>query len=392
MTGSGVIAADSRRRVQHALLALCLLVVTHGSLYPWLFATPASWEVALRQMFVERLWWTGRGDAVVNILLFLPVGLFGWLAADRADDEWWPRARRVLLPALTWAFTLQIVQLWIPERTAAVADALWNGVGTVLGMPLARIVRPGVDRLAVLPLGRHRIAWVLGVSWVVTQGWPWMPSHNLRHAFVALLPLWRWPAWDAKVVCEAALGFAAVLVFARNMRRRWLFACGLLCFAVVAKLLMRHLQLSHSHLAGWLLGLAFGAATWRLNARAGAMAVAALVMAWMAVDGLRPFEWRDPAAPFHWIPLWGSLQAARVAHTQILVQSLFWTGAAFAAARTLELPSTRTVAVLTLMVLAIEIAQCWIPGQQADITPALFPLFWGWFWRRRWPSPSSLHL
>jgi hypothetical protein len=161
---------------------------------------------------------------------------------------------------------------------------------------------------------------------------------------------------------------------------------------VVAKLLMRHLQLGHSHLAGWLLGLALGATTWRLNARVGAMAVAMLVMAWIAVDGLRPFEWRGPAAAFHWLPLWGSLQAARVAHTQILVQSLFWTGAAFAAARTLGFPSARTVAVLTLMVLAIEIAQCWIPGQQADITPALFPLCWWWFWRRWSPSPSSLHL
>lgn len=391
-TGSAADTVDSQRRMRRMLLALCVVGVTHGSLYPWLFAAPASWDTALQQMFVERLWWTGRGDAAVNILLFLPVGLFGCLAFDEAEPAWRARVQRVVLPALAWAFVLQGLQLWIPERTAAVSDALWNGVGTVLGMPLARVVRPAVDRLAALPFGRHRVACVLGLLWVVTQGWPWMPSHSLRHTLVALQPLWRWPAWEVRLVCEAALGFAAALFFARGMRRRWLFACGLLVCALAAKLLMRHLQLGPSHVAGWLLGLALGMAAWRLNARFGAGVVAVLVMAWMVLDGLRPFEWREPAAAFHWIPLWGSLQAARVAHTQVLVQALFWSGSLIGATRMLGPPLSRTVAVLTLTLLAIEIAQCWIPGQRPDITPALFPLFWWWLWRRWSASPAVLHM
>jgi VanZ family protein len=392
MTDHAAFDAGSQRRVRQTLLALCVVVVTHGSLYPWLFAAPASWDTALRQMFVERLWWTGRGDAAVNVLLFLPVGLFGWLAVDRAEDRWTARARRVLGPALGWAFVLQGLQLWIPERPPAVSDALWNGVGIVLGMPLARIVRPGVDRLAELRFGRHRIACVLGLLWVVVQGWPWMPSHSLRHALLALQPMWRWPAWEAKVVCEAAISLAAVLVFAQHMRRRWLFACGLVACALVARLQMRHLQLSPSHVAGWLFGLTCGAAAWRAKPRDGAATLVALVTGWLALDGLHPFDWRGPPTPFHWIPLWASLQSARVAHTQVLVQALFWTGTLVAAARLLGLPLTRTVAVLALWMFAIEVTQQWVPGQLADIAPVLFPVFWWWLWGRWLASPSSLHL
>jgi hypothetical protein len=90
--------------------------------------------------------------------------------------------------------------------------------------------------------------------------------------------------------------------------------------------------------------------------------------------------------------LWASLQSARVAHTQVLVQALFWTGTLVAAARLLGLPLTRTVALLALWMFAIEVTQQWVPGQLADITPVLFPVFWWWLWGRWLASPSSLHL
>ena len=82
-------------------------------------------------------------QAVGNVLLLLPVGLFGPLALPWLG-RWW----RVVLVALLISVMIETAQLWIPERSADVDDVLLNVVGALVGYWLLLLVRlrPSTDQ------------------------------------------------------------------------------------------------------------------------------------------------------------------------------------------------------------------------------------------------------
>lgn len=375
------VPAADRAFARKVMFGLCLVLVTHGSLFPWLFSAPASLPQAWHTMTVERLWWTGRGDALVNVLLFLPVGALGWLAGDGSPRSRPGRAVRLLIASVAFAFVLQVLQLWIPERTAALSDVLWNAVGTALGLPLASALRPLVDRLPRTHLLHHRVALTMGTLWLAAQCWPLMPAHSLRHVLAALQPLVRGSAWSASVVAETAASLTIALALARDVRRRVWFACVLVAAAVCGKLLVRQLEITPSHALGWVLGIGAGLALLQRPPGTQALVVGALSLAGFVGQALLPWQWAGDAGEFHWIPLQAPLQAARVAHTLELVWTAFWLGALMLVADMRGWGLARTALWLTALVAAIEIAQRWQPAQTADITPVLIPVVWWLAWR-----------
>jgi hypothetical protein len=71
----------------HRLLVFVVLLIVHGSLYPWHFQAPPrpadpnlfslqSWTALAMNRYVVR-------DTAVNLVLYLPLGLFGFLALSR---------------------------------------------------------------------------------------------------------------------------------------------------------------------------------------------------------------------------------------------------------------------------------------------------------------------
>ena len=81
-------------------------------------------------------------QAVGNLLLLLPVGLFGPIALPWLG-RWW----RVLLAALIISVAIETAQLWIPERSADVDDVMLNVIGALLGYWLLLLIRlrPSAD-------------------------------------------------------------------------------------------------------------------------------------------------------------------------------------------------------------------------------------------------------
>jgi hypothetical protein len=377
--------ADQRaQRVRRVAWLLSLLLVTHGSLFPWLFASPASWPVALRQMFIERLWWTGLGDAVGNVLLFVPVGATSLLLGDGSTRPLWLRRWRVMAGSIGFAFVLQTIQLWLPERTAALSDVLWNTVGTAVGLWAAPALRPWLNRAAASRGLTDPVILTMCVLWLAVQCWPLMPSPNLRHAWVAMRPLVRPWHPNPAVVATIALSLAVTLALARGAARTSRLGALLVLTSAGSLLLMQHQVLTPSHVLGWSLGIVLAQLLVRLSPRSTALAIALCAMAGFALGALLPWAWSATPGDFHWVPLWARLQSARVVNTQELAWAMFWCGAFTLAARRLDWPAGPTALGLTVAVLAVEVLQRWQPARVADITVGLIPAFWWWVWRR-WP-------
>ena len=75
-------------------------------------------------------------QAAGNLLLLLPLGLFGPLALPWLA-RWW----RVLLVALLFSSAIEVAQLFVPDRSADVDDVMLNAIGALLGYWLLVVVR-----------------------------------------------------------------------------------------------------------------------------------------------------------------------------------------------------------------------------------------------------------
>lgn len=125
-------------RLAFALLGYMTLVVLLLTLNPFYLAFPQHIRFAMQ---------TTTGDAVSNIILFLPIGFF-YRLTTRQRGAW-------LLGAAISA-SIEVTQLFIPARTPSVMDFMNNTLGAALGAFIFTLLS---SRFALTPniAGRLRL-------------------------------------------------------------------------------------------------------------------------------------------------------------------------------------------------------------------------------------------
>jgi VanZ family protein len=378
---AGALRAPVRQRSGSAVRAhratvwlawIVALLVTHGSLYPWRFEVPPSLAVAWQHMVHQPSMWTSFGDVVGNVALFVPVGALGWAMVHRWIG--WRRTLIVLVLGATFAFVLQVAQLYVPQRDAALSDVVWNALGLLAGMALVA----GGSRIHAPWLGREslRAPLTMVLLWLTLQWWPMVPRLDWQQIKNALKPLLLTPRWSIASAIEAALGLVVVGLMVRGLRSRGLLVLGLVAVAALGKLLMVHQALTLSRVVGWSVGLLGVWLLWRLPPRAAALSVALGAWGWFTIDELRPFELASALGEFHWLPFAALLEGSLVANTAALAWQLFWLGAVMVPAAAQGLRAAPLAVGLSVWALLLELLQMLLPGRIADSTPLLLPWVW----------------
>ena len=372
--GAGDAHAQRVRRATRWLALVCALLVTHGSLYPWHFAQPASFADGWSHMMNQTSWWTGLGDVVGNVVLFLPVGVLGWALAREWRTPPALNATIVVVLGVGFAFVLQVAQIYVPSRDAAWSDVVWNTIGLLLGLCIAAPVLR-------LPLGGlHAMHWRVPVTfmllWLLLQWWPFVPRLDWQHIKDALKPLLLHPRWRTNTALDAGFSLMVLGALVRPLRRRSGVMWGLPVLAAFGTLMLEHQFLSVSRVAGWCAGAIAVLWMWRLPARTHGWLGAGLALLWYTVDELKPFELSDSVSPFHWMPFEAMLEGSLSANTLALAWQLFWLGAVIVLAHERGARAGPLALALSLWTLLLEALQMLLPGRIADVTPALLPWFW----------------
>jgi VanZ family protein len=115
-----------------------VLLATYVSIYPFNFQFRSVSAETLRAFVESWRHMTSRGDILGNVVLFVPFGILGMLAAKPGKQN----LRRLLYVCLlgtVFAFVLQVAQLYLPSRDQALQDVFWNLLGTVGGATLGMI-------------------------------------------------------------------------------------------------------------------------------------------------------------------------------------------------------------------------------------------------------------
>ncbi|MGQ9611416.1 VanZ family protein [Chloroflexus sp.] len=168
------------RRYGVALLLPTILIIGMLTLYP--FAFTRLWPT--NPTFVLMTGLSHAFDMVLNIVLFIPLGIaLRWFLAGCGVPLPWQRVGVIVLSA-SGALGIEVAQLTIPGRTAALLDVVANTSGAAFGAWwLAQPMLPLVERLGFwINRGvRMMPAWVVLVGLVFwLAGGIWMVAHWQR--------------------------------------------------------------------------------------------------------------------------------------------------------------------------------------------------------------------
>jgi len=318
-------------------------------------------------------------DTVINIALYAPIGVFAHavLAARK----------RVILSfigpvvfGLLLSFSIEVAQVFTPSRSASALDVAANTLGAALGALMAASARAAVDLNALYRRSVRRAdygAAALLVCWLAFMFFPFVPilsSIAIRAKFGVLMD----PAGFSLItfVSAAATWFVAgrlVSCVRLPGPGMWLGVVALIGVPLQAIILMRQPMLAE--LAGAAAGVAlFIVLSNRLRSRA---VDAYVMMSLLLFRGVAPFQLADANNQFSWVPFAGVLGYDWQYGFIVLLEKLFYYGAAIWALRGAGASLLKATLITTGTLAGIEAAQVHLRGRTPEITDVLLGIVVG---------------
>mgnify|MGYP001056581731 CR=1 FL=1 len=360
------------------ILAIILLLIAYGSLYPGNFSAPPAGSV--HRFLTDFHWFTSPGDVLGNIALFFPLGMAGVIFSRSGTSG---RNKFIVLFFLSfvYAFALQFAQIWLPSRSAALTDVVWNVVGTISGMWAAHLVAAhfrknkgkaaSFDYSSLFPLS------ILAL-WLLSHLIPLVPSLDWQKFKDALKPLFLDFSFSfPELLMQAAGMFAVASAILALNRPPALRLTGMLALTLLGKIVIVNLALNASTVTGLLAGYAGCLMVLRLG-RARIIietAFLALLIAWTIV-GITPFS-PGTGGSFNGIPFATMLQGSMETAARGLAQSLFIYTSLLWLAQKQGIDHRKAVAGIVIWSLLIELMQMSLLGRTADITEPVLVLLAG---------------
>jgi hypothetical protein len=306
-------------------------------------------------------------DVAVNIAIYIPLGVSGYLAFRRFSS----RGMAVLAPVgigTLLSASMEMVQLFTPTRQCSSIDLVDNIAGSIIGV-MAGIVFVRMIDLPVWEV-RDRGAIALLGCWVCYLLFPMFPLLWLGALRTKLSVFLHAPFADPiPILLNAALWFAVgrlLMAAGAWPRALWLSGFLLLLPAQIG-------IVSRNPMPAEWQGAAIGVAAYWLagqSKRVDAVAGVALLAA-IAMRGLTPFHFAGPPQPFLLVPFVGMLEGQWQNAVVILLSKIFQYGACIWLLQRGGFGLLRSTVAVTLVLAAIEGLQTRIPGHVAEVTDPL---------------------
>jgi len=366
-----------RDRYLSRILIAVVFFIVYGSLYPWHFAwhdLPASPLWILLHSWDARLSRRDIADFCVNVALYLPLGMAGYLAF-RKHRIAGPVVIGVLLSA-----TVEMLQLFTPNRHCSTFDLLNNSLGSVAGVLCGRVFE-NLARPRLEALGRwrsvDRSALALLFCWAGSMLFPLFPITSLPSLRQQAVLFAQGPWFPFIPFFSGAIVW---LVCGRLFRAAgvrspefWL-ALSLLLVPAQFVIVFRHPAPVDflASITGFLLFFSMG------RSRATEKAWAWGFIALLVLRGLAPFHFTfTRPQEFNWVPFGPFLAMDWQAGIVVLLGKVFYYGTAVWLVRAAGVRWRVAALSVALVLTALELLQIGLPGRTPEITDPLLALMLG---------------
>lgn len=351
------------------LLLFVAGLIVYGSLFPFNFQTTVVGGEALAALWPPQPLSMSRGDVLANTVPFLPLGMIVALIVGQARVGW---GLLLLALAATWmlAISLQLAQILLPVRIAALNDAVWNGVGIAIGGVIgALMAKRGLlsqsqrDTIISAPT-------ILIVTWVGLKLMPLIPTLEMADIRASLLPLVGEPDLALGEIAIHCVGWLIAFYLWRQLdsrprRDQWLFAYVGLVFA--AEIVIADNLLTASEVLGAVFALSLWWGVLR-HSDGPPRALTVALIAILAFRGLAPFTPRSEPAVFLWLPLTGAMVGNVITGMTAVLGKTFLYGGLVWLLHEADNSWRRAAAVSAILLAAIEIAQLLFAGHTPETT------------------------
>lgn len=378
-------AVDAEAAPHRPILAIVVALILYGSLYPWefharnyghnpLWILLHAWPAAA---FSRYLVW----DLVVNVTLYLPLGIFGYLAVSARAS----RMARILAPlglGLALSASIEMLQLFDDSRMCSLSDVASNVAGAAVGIALGALYRVKLQRFLAAQdaasLLRPSGALLLLACWLGYQLFPLFPvwgRTNVMHRLAALRAAGDLSPVDTLVVFAEWLAVACLLESIRKAmpKAKTAILLALLLLLVPLRLIIASRTLAWADLAG----AAAAYAVWLCLPRLWVRRATPVLLAGALILGeLAPFHFQEARA-FNWVPFRGFFRTDWQDGFVVLFRKSFWYGSVLWLWRASGRGLAWTTAVTAAALFLLEWVQIYLPGRTPEITDAVLAVLMG---------------
>ena len=347
------------------MLAIITLLIIYGSLFPFNFTEPASYDAEIAKLLNFTFWNARFSDAVANVFLFIPFGL----AFPRCNANRVLNVGIFLMAAFVVAYAVQVLQIWLPSRVPYGGDAVWNMFGAMFGLACQPLlpVRTTPSKVALkktLPYGMLLLALLL------VETMPFVPSLDVQVIKKNVLSLLDVSSFRVIDTLQHACFYALIVSFYLHAyAAKWgkFLPLLLLPVYVFLKLFLQFQVTDINLVVGSLLG---GALAYRssLQSLAG---IAYLSLGFIVFNALGTFEYRENHAPINWVPFLPAMSGNVFISIIAIIEKGFYYFLFLLFSVLSGKSLYRSTTHLLFIVVALELLQRNIKGATPDLTEAV---------------------
>lgn len=369
--------------MKRILLAVIALIL-YGSFYPWQFHTVAlpanplwmllhSWPYTMDRYYYR--------DAVVNLTLYIPFGVF-WFLSMKESRSAFLRGAATLAAATLLSASVEMTQLFDAGRMCSLSDVACNALGAVAGSAIATTFPTAISEAVsgIEAMGAFRLSGVVALLYLFAgyQLFPFFPSFGRYSLHMKLAVLAGSGAWSSRDLFESLGGWLAFSALLESLtgRKRFASRVALALLVIPLKLLISSRTMTGSECVGALLGVA-GWMMLRCLRRQANVTAALLAVTVLILAGLTPFRFAGQPQAFTWVPFLALLQTPWEAAFVILLQKSFLYGSAVWLVHESGRGWLLGSVLVAIPLAGVEAAQVYLPGRTPEVTDPLLAILLG---------------
>lgn len=356
------------------LVALVLVAIIYGSLYPFALHVPPGDEGALTSFLAS---WRqppqSRGDLLANLLFYFPFGLL----AVRALLEKLDRKTALILTIACGALlslSMELLQHFDAGRVSAMSDFYLNSIGTAAGAVAGLLWGQKLLALTIIPRDASPFAALLLLAWLGWRLFPYEPVIDLHKYWASVKPLVLSPSFDIYEMFRYATLWGAVtylIQFGLKVLKPHLAVPAAMAAFFLAKMLIVDQVITFPEIIGALAALGFLIFVLDPRRTLGTRLLAAAFLVSIALERVLPLQMSATARPFEWIPFFSFLHGSLAVNTQSFMQKTFLYGAALVLLMDAGLGLVRASLLEGAILLATSVFETLLVGRSAEITDAV---------------------
>ena len=353
-----------------------VVFIIYGSVFPFDFLSEAK---PITEFYSNWNMFRNIPDASDNFLLFIPLGI----GLDACFQGGHKRFLAGLVAWLLLGVGIQLVQLYLPTRTAAVSDALWNAVGMLFGILAFKRVRLVIDHLQrVSSSQQDSYAMLLVAIWFCYESFPFVPTLDVGELRAHIKSVVIAPPFELMRLFQhtlAAMLAGVAMLRANWMQPRWINVLIPGALAVFLEIFVAYGSLRRETLLGIIGGLLAG--YWmvaRLPKKIPVIAIGISLTA-LLLTVFTPYRGQAQGSTFTFTPFadifWKgvTVDVSPSAFEALAIGAILWSGISLKA--TARIPRTGSISAVFALLLVLEVFRMYVVGYRGDTTPLALPRY-----------------